>query len=105
MSDEIQETSNALSLSPELHTSLLNDIREALRIEEQDIREKDAEEQAEIKADEQRFEHHLVVIELGTVFVAVVAIIVMERMRLGGVCEVGTLIPTCVLALFRIIRS
>jgi len=69
-----------------------------------EIREAWHEEETQRKADESLLECHLVEIELGTVFIAVIAIVIMQRMHLEGLCEVGTLVPSGLLAIFRIVK-
>jgi hypothetical protein len=93
-----------ISLS-DLRTSLITDIREAWREEERELKAQEKADQEEMHTVEQTFAHHLVKIELGTVFVAAVVIVVMQKLHMEGLCEVGTLVPTCLLALFRIIRN
>ena len=95
--DNENEIVSALALS-DLRDGLLLEFREVIREEEQGLREKE-------KASEQGLQKHLVKIELGTVLVAVIAIFIMHRMELDGLAEVGTLIPSCLLAVFRIIRT
>ena len=56
---------------------LLADIRQALR-----------EEERELKAEEKALEKLLVRIELPLIFGAAIAIVVMVRLNLGGICEV-----------------
>jgi len=88
-----ENEANAIPLDA-IRADLVSEIREAWH-----------EEEDKHRADEALFEHHLVKIELGTVFVAVVAIIIMQKMHLEGLCEVGTLVPSCLLAVFRIVRT
>jgi|SRR5882724_6137871 len=108
MDDENENESNAIPLPDaltEFRASLLTEIREAWRDEERELKEHEKADAEKLKVVEQGFQHHLVKIELTTVFVAVVAIIIMHHMELDGIAEVGTLIPSCLLALFRIVRS
>lgn len=108
MEDE-ENSSNAIPLPSdslsEWRASLITEIREAWRAEEQELKAHEQEDAEQAHADEQGFEHHLVKVELGTVFIAVIAIFIMHRMELDGLAEVGTLIPSSLLALFRIFRT